>query len=192
MKHVFFGFLLGLLMGFSNESFAQTINTNGLTQQQILELGLQAEKMKTEATNPTNISATVRQEASAWAALGSNIGVAMVGAAKEIGVAANEFSQTSLGRVVTFVVVYKLIGNDMIGFVVGAFILLVAYSAGLYMWFGRPWGNVEYDYKPRLFGLWNSRVVTKISFSAPAVEYKIWAGAATMILGTIVGITCIF
>lgn len=58
--------------------------------------------------DPVNISEKVRDEVQAWTDLGQNIGRATVGAAKEVGMAANEFSQTPLGIVTTSIVVYKL------------------------------------------------------------------------------------
>ena len=40
---------------------------------------------------------------------------ALIGAAREVGMAANEFASTDLGKVVTFVVVYKIIGESLVG-----------------------------------------------------------------------------
>lgn len=91
MKHLFFGFLLGLLMGFSNESFAQTININGLSSHQVYGLGLLmgssneslAQNINTNGLSPqqthepgaeksTNLSTTIRNEARGWTDPGSH------------------------------------------------------------------------------------------------------------------------
>ncbi len=75
---------------------AQTIDTSGLSKQQMMELATKAAEMK----SPSNMSAEVRREAAAWGELGANMGKAVVGAAREVGVAANDFAQTPLGVVV--------------------------------------------------------------------------------------------
>ena len=69
-----------------------SVDVSKLSAEQQAQIAKQVTEL---STAPTNISATVRKEAEAWGDLGSNMGRAMVGAAKEVGVAANEFRQTS-------------------------------------------------------------------------------------------------
>lgn len=88
--------LAAVLMVASLSVFAEDHyqDTSGLTEQQKAELAVQVAKLKTEKLQPENISEKVRTEAQAWGDLGANMGKALVGGAKEIGVAANEFAET--------------------------------------------------------------------------------------------------
>lgn len=52
--------------------------------------------------------------AAKWAELGKSIGVGMVSAAKEIGVAANQFIQTDVGKITAAVIIWKFMGEDAI------------------------------------------------------------------------------
>jgi hypothetical protein len=77
----------------------------------------------------------------------------MVGAAKEIGIAANEFSQTQLGKIVVFIVAYKIIGQDILRVGLGASVILFGYSLALWILLTRRWSDVTYTYEPALWGV---------------------------------------
>jgi hypothetical protein len=152
-------FLIALFMAATAFSAnAKTISTQGLTAEQVAQLQKQAAEM---SQNPANTAVLVREEAEAWADLGGKIGQAMVGAAKEVGMAANEFAQTGLGRVVVAIVVYKVIGQEVLGLFFGSLILLVGIPVFLRILFDKTFfaDHVEYEAHPRLWGLWISRRV---------------------------------
>jgi hypothetical protein len=188
----FLAVLFAMSMTMSAWAGSVTIDTSGLTPAQIEEIKAKSAAMRTEATNPATISATVRGEAAAWADLGANIGTAMVGAARQIGIAANEFSQTGLGKIVTVLIVYKIAGNDLLGVVIGSLILITAWVTGLYLWFGKIFCTVTYDYRPMLFGLWQRRVVVSNTCDEDAVVTKTIAAAVMLIIGTLIGLITIF
>lgn len=189
-------FLAVILMMVSISAFANDryLSMDGLTEQQKAELALQAAKMKTAPEE--NISTTVRKEAEAWGEMGTNMGRAVVGAAKELGIAANEFAQTPLGKVTVAVVVYKVIGEDVLSAVIGSFVLFVGVWLGI--WLMTRWRLgcvVKYDYKPFLFGLWQRKVVLEIDDTRgdiAEVAIRVIFGAACIILSLIVGLTTIF
>ena len=133
---------------------AQTINTENLSPEQISELNQRVEEMK--KVQPA-VSEKVRTEVEAWTNLGQNIGRATVGAAREIGIAANEFAQTPIGIITTVVVVYKLVGRDILKTFIGLFIFLFGTAIGLYQ-FRRRY-NRHYEYKPVLFGAFQRKKV---------------------------------
>lgn len=181
-----------LSLALASTAFAQNqpaIDVSKLTPEQIAQINRQVAEM---ANQPTNISANVRKEAEAWGELGTNMGRAMVGAAKEVGVAANEFSQTPLGKVVVFLAVYKIIGQEILGVVIGSLILVVGYSVALWLLFTRRWSNVQYEYSPTLWGIYNrKRVISCKTDNEIAIAKIIGAGILTL-LTTVVGLNTIF
>ena len=107
-------------------------------------------------------SAVMREEATKWGELGANMGRAAVGAAKEIGMAANEFVATPLGKVTMGIVIYKVIGKDIIKFIMGLGILIFFFSTGHYFLRMKKYtGAVEYTNVPRFFGLMTKQVLIK-------------------------------
>lgn len=142
--------------------------------------------------SPTNISATVRKEAEAWGDLGANMGKAMVGAAKEVGVAANEFSQTPLGQVVVFLAAYKIVGQDVLGVIVGSLIMLVGYSLAIWLFTTKRWSTVKYEYEPVMWGMYKKARMVEIKTADDVVTGKILSGLTLLALSTIVGLSTIF
>jgi hypothetical protein len=183
-------FIIALMMGFYGLAFGGTtaIDTRGLSQEQINSLVAQRDKMK----SPENLSATVRNEAAAWADLGSNIGTALVSAAKEVGVAANEFSGTQLGKIVTVIVVYKVMGKDILGVLVGSFILVFGFGMAVWLLITKRFHDCKYETRPVLKGLFNRRYLTASEISSNLAEIKIFTAGAFIVLSTIVGLNCIF
>ena len=182
-------FLMIAAMAFASlAATAQTVDTSGLTQQQIQELAAKAAEMK----QPTNISAAVRQEAEAWGELGANMGKAVVGAAREVGVAANEFAQTPLGKVVVFLTIYKIAGNDLLGVLFGSITLLVGTILAIWVAKTKAFYTREYEVKPVLWGLWNRKVITKVTIDNDWASAKMLGAAAILVLTWVIGLNTIF
>lgn len=185
MKKLIIAFIFGLM---SQLSFAQ-IDTSGLTQKQINQLVIHASNM--QKNNGGNVSADIRHEAQAWGELGTNMGVAIVSAAKEIGVAADQFSQTSLGKIVTFVVVYKIIGQSILGVFFGTFILIVGYSFGIWLISTRRWSVLKYELVPVLFGLYTKKKAVSYREQYDG-SWQILIGCVCIIMATIMSVVLIF
>jgi hypothetical protein len=143
-------------------------------------------------SDPAVVSSKVRQEAEAWSELGSNMGKAMVGAAKELGVAANEFAVTPLGGVVVGITAYKIVGRDLLGVIVGSFILLFGYSVAFWLFLTRRWSNIQYEYKPILWGAFERRKIVKISSDSEDTQVRVVTGAIILAVSTIIALVVIF
>ena len=186
MKKILFAIAISLA---AITAFAQT-TTITLTKEQAAALA------QAQPTTAANVSENVRQEASAWGELGANMGKAMVAAAKEIGVAANEFSETNLGKITVAIVVYKLIGESLIGFVVG--FLLLVFFFGIALWFliTKSFYDCEYEHMPFLWGMATRKVLKK--FSAPERNHGEIAAARmigafiAIVIGLLTGLNVMF
>ncbi len=121
--------LLALLVAavlIATPALAQTdIHTSGLTDAQKAELALQAarlaEKNKTDAQTAAaapDASKTLEQ-VSKYAQLGQSIGAGLASTAKEMGIAVNDFANTPIGKIATIIIVFKLIGWEIIKIIVG-------------------------------------------------------------------------
>ena len=183
---------LALALAATSAFAADTLKTEGLTDKQKAEVALHIENLKNSETSPANVSETVRKEASAWGELGSNMGKAMVGAAKELGVAADEFSQTNLGKITVGVVVYKLIGRDIVKFMVGMLTFIAGSLMVLYLIFTHAFASsVKYEFKPTLWGH-NKRSVVEIKHSEEGMVTRAVCVAVTVGLTLIVSLNCFF
>lgn len=152
-------FLTALFLALSCSAALATIDTRGLSEAQIKQLSDSAAQLKQENGNP---SAVIRREAEAWGELGGNMGKAIVAAAKEIGVEANNFSQTPLGKIVTFVVLYKIVGAKIIAALAGIVIGIAGWILGIWFIRTRHWSATKYEYIPTLFGLYNVKRVVEV------------------------------
>ena len=179
----------GAFAGVASQNGAY-IDTSKLSKAQIAELAAKAEEMG--ATTPVNVSATVRQEAEAWGTLGANMGKAMVGAAREVGVASNEFANTSLGKVVVGIVAYKVVGKDILGVIFGSMILVIGYSLAIWMMTTRRWSDVTYEYEPVFWGMYKRQRVVKSHTDSDVVTSKVLGGGVLILLTTLVGLKTIF
>ena len=182
--------ILALCFATSAFSSVQAIDTSKLSKAQVAELAAKAEEMS--ATTPASVSANVRQEAEAWGTLGANMGKAMVGAAREVGVASNEFASTSLGKIVVGIVAYKVIGKDILGVIVGTLILVCGYSLAIWIFLTRRWSTVKYEYAPVLWGMFNRQRVLSSHTDSDVITSKVIGGGLLIMLTTLVGMKTIF
>lgn len=182
-----------LLATLSFNVFAdQNLDTSGLSRDEISALAAQAKEMKDKKESPSNVSSTVRKEAEAWGELGANMGKAIVGGAKEVGVAANDFATTPLGKVTVGVVVYKLIGKDIIGVIIGCIILFVGTAFGYKLFKSNSYPS-KFEYQPRLWGLYHKKVALAHSeYSHDRSTFHGFVGMVIMAVSAAAGLTCIF
>lgn len=166
-----------------------TVDVSKLTPQQVAQINQQVAEMQSQ---PVNVSASVRKEAEAWGELGSNMGRAMVGAAREVGVAANDFSQTSLGKIVVALVAYKLVGKELLGVVIGSGILALGYAVAIWLLTTRRWSKVVFEYEPVLWGMFKRRRVVSSDTESDVVATRVVSAGILIALTTLVGINLIF
>lgn len=171
---------------------AEQTTTITLTKEQAAQL------MKSQGSAPVEtaktVSAAVREEASAWGEMGANMGRALVAASREVGVAANEFATTPLGRLTVAIVAYKLIGEDILGVLVGSSMLLVILAFDIYLLRSRTLfaEKVEYTHTPVLWGAFNRRVVVRVDIEEGAWVARTILGLLVTVAGTITAVKLIF
>ena len=157
------------------------LDVSKLTQEQRAAIQLQITQTAAKTVDPVNLSETVRNEASKWGDLGKNVGTSLVAAAKEVGQGVNEFSQTPVGKVTTAIIVYKVIGRDVIHLAVGLLTLFVGTLAAIYA-FKRMGVSLEYENIPRLNGLWISRKIKSVKIDS---DYHVGGIVTALIILTL-------
>jgi len=127
------------------------LDTSGLTAQQVADL--KAEIAQTQADNakrPVDAKPVLSPDnISEYAKLGRDIGSGLASTAREIGVATNEFAQTPVGHLAMMLIVYKLIGRDLVHYVGG--IIWFAITIPIWIIFFRRmylYKSVEVKYDP--------------------------------------------
>lgn len=132
VKKMFFAICVILL--FSSVATAQEIDWDALTDEQRAQLVLEAEKMKAQ-----NIPSVVSElenfspeRINEWVQLGQNIALAFTTVAKELGVTADEFLKTNTGKITIALIVWQVMGADMLGFLGGAIWWIVL--ANIILW----------------------------------------------------------
>lgn len=103
------------------QTFAQPVNLKDLTSQQLTQLQLQADQMRGQNNGAPPTAANMKE----WSDWGQGMGVALAATARELGVAVEDFSQTNVGRVTIAIIVWKLIGNELVHYAAGSSLFLV-------------------------------------------------------------------
>lgn len=171
--------LVGLFVStFASAEVDRLLDVSKLTQEQRAAIQLQITQTAEKTKNPSSIAADVREEASKWADLGKNVGTALVASAKEVGQGVNEFSQTPVGQITTAIIVYKVIGRDVIRLCVGFMTLLIGTLVSFYV-FKNVGADFTYENIPRLGGLWISKKVTK---KYREDDWHSWANGIALII----------
>ena len=116
--------LIAVALMFSVSAFAAVeVDTRGLSDTQKAELVKAAEAMKKDTTPLNNVDAVDK-----WVNVGERLGKMMGGAAKEIGVAANDFVQTPVGLMTTGLIVWNYMGGMIVHVVSGWAFLIITFS----------------------------------------------------------------
>lgn len=173
---------------------ATSVDVSKLTAAQKAEVLKYAANLEATKPDAQGISEKTREEVGKWGELGVGMGRAAVAAAKEVGVAANEFVQTPLGKVTMGVVVYKVIGHDVIKFFVGGAILVTFTIAALVCAFGMRGrkGEVKYETKPTLWGAFNRQYITSYEPDSDLVGGYFVAAVVCILIALIVGLNVMF
>lgn len=109
--------------------YAEKLEVYGLTEVQAAKLKLQAAKMKDEKEDPAKVSDRMAE----YAEIGQKYGVALAATAKELGIAADEILNTTVGKIALVLIVWKVMGEDLIGLLVGIPWLLVGSAVWVYV-----------------------------------------------------------
>lgn len=183
MKNLFLAFML--LFSVSANA-AVEVNTVGLTDTQKAELVKQAEAMRAQAKDPTAIV----DSAEKWLNIGERFGKMIGSAAKEVGVAANEFLKTPVGIMTATVIVFQYLGGPIIHMFTGIVILILGASVITYLVRNRRQLIIKYDTTQKnVFG--NHPMISKerAKMDDDTFGWSIALYIATIALSTIVFLT---
>ena len=157
--------ILAALLFFAVPAVACDINNSGLSKEAIATLKVACEQAKLDEVKQNSIGSYVTPDRiSAIGNVSNDIAMAIGTAAKQVGIAANEFLQTPAGLLVALGIFAKLFLHQTIG-LIGLIIILCAWA-----WFIRRVLVDEYTVveKVRLWGLYTTskRVPTYTTFKS--------------------------
>jgi hypothetical protein len=205
MKKALIGLFAALFLTVSVGAFAaatatpQTLSLEGLTADQVKAVESQVREAKSQVSNAKRSLDPDLTMLDKAAELGRIIGSGMVATARELGMAANDFAKSDLGRVVMVVLVWKYMGQDILGVMVGVPFLIVGVTLGLHLVRRASLETVvkEYAMAPVLFGLFTvKRVIkdqrTKRGSLSESEQFQQIAGYICIVASVIIGMCTIF
>lgn len=154
-----------------------------------------SEAVVPKVSDAAEISKKTREELESWGVLGAGAGKAVVGAAKELGMAANDFAGTGLGKFIIVLIAFKVIGKTILGIMFGSALWAICLNVGWRII--KPFKTVEYATTPVLWGLFSmKRSVKKEGFdegdrSDEETITRLIVGAIVMCAGTIASLIII-
>jgi len=157
MKKLLVALVFGL---FSSLAFASVVQTNGLTDDQIKQIELHIAQLKVEPNSTNEVvkaSDTALDVTKKWAEAGKGLTIGIVAAAKEAGVAVNDFSVTPVGKLTMGIIIWKMLGKDILAMVI-SFSMIVFGLPFTYLVYKRVIDSyatfIDYTYEERtgLFG----------------------------------------
>jgi hypothetical protein len=129
-----------------------------------------------------------------WVNVGERLGKVMGGAAKEIGVAANDFAKTDLGRMTAMLVVWNYMGKDIIDVVVhvgGGLLILVVGLSWIYIIMRRS-QEVTTTYSDTVKNVFGNYVIVhkeRVGLSSDQQVGFLFAAAVIIVVGVIMMIS---
>lgn len=140
------------------------VNTRGLTESQKAELVKQAELMKQEAAGPVDDPA---DRVDKWVNVGERVGKMLGGAAKEVGVAVNQFVTTPVGMMTAALIVWHYMGSMIIHVISGWVVLIISVMMITYVYRRSTKQVITYDVEAGRNWLGNYPIQ---SITRPAME----------------------
>lgn len=138
MKKLVIAAAVGLLLA-ANPSFASA--EEGLTDAQTAQLEAQRAAMVAENVKnntPVEQTKSAVDSANEWVKVGQGVGSGLASAARELGVAVNDFAATPVGQITVALIVWKVAGGDLVQLVVGLAYFAVAAPAYL-VFYRKAW-----------------------------------------------------
>lgn len=177
---IFFLFLFLPLLAFADQT---TVDISKLSSDQQAQILKEINNAQSSTSTSTPSTSDVQSKLEKWKDIGEGLGAALVSASQQLGIAANQFVQTPVGKITMAIVVYKLIGTGLlqaISFLISATFF---FSLAVVFFFKTPMDKVEYEFKPVLWGMFNRKKVKSyvINENIQAVYYL--AGAVSIVIG---------
>jgi len=120
--------------------------------------------------------------------IGTQIGAGLAGAAKELGVAVNDFVKTPVGQLASVVIVWKLVGHDFMHIIGGLLVWIVGFTVLRVLFKRAMIATITYS-KDKTTWFGRARIES-IEYTKITDMYACWFGAAAIIL--IAGLITIF
>jgi hypothetical protein len=161
-------FTAALLFTFSGVSFAATVPSSGSTtaidlsalpQDQQDAIRQQVADAKKAASPVAQVQA-VTDAASKWVEIGHAVGSTLVSTAQDLGVTANQFATTPVGKIIVAIVVWKYLAADITHIGMGILFLALGIILGLNFLRRatlRKVSGEEWSHTPVLWGLFTRR-----------------------------------
>jgi hypothetical protein len=101
------------------------VDTAGLSDAQIAEVAATAERLKAETPEDLRNARETVERMNQYVEIGKGLGSGIGAAAKELGVAVNDFAKTPVGKITMALIVFKVAGGQIIGILGGSIWFLV-------------------------------------------------------------------
>jgi len=116
------------------QALPSQIDASGLTDAQRAQIIQNVEALKEESNKPAAQAKTAAETAQVWVGLGKEIGIGLAETAKQLGVAANDFAQTPVGKWTAAIIIWNLVGKSLVHVGFAAFGFLVLLPAWYLAW----------------------------------------------------------
>lgn len=82
-------------------------------------------KQIADKASTNNISAPSEEKVEKWVKIGSQVGQGLAGAAKELGIAVNDFAKTPVGQLTMMLIVWHMVGGVLVHIFGGILIMVI-------------------------------------------------------------------
>ncbi len=188
-KIMFVLFMLFCLPVWANS----TIDVSKLDQAQITALQNQVAALEQKKAMPVELTMMERA-----VELGKMLGAGIGATAKELGIAVDEFSQTTPGRLAMFILFWKFVGQGLLSIMLGIAITVIGpYVAWRMIRTGRgEIRNRTYELTPILWGLVKYNRCVKVEDKMRSISdqdvFLQGAGYILFAISLVVGLNCVF
>lgn len=134
---------------------------NKLTEQQQADIIKQVADKAAENKAFVVPSVVTADKVNQWVEVGQNIGKMFGGAAKEVGIAVNEFSQTDVGKWTMILIIWHYIGGAIVHVVSGLLVLIASILFIRYLINRQYTSDIEYNRELRNIFLNHPKVKVK-------------------------------
>jgi hypothetical protein len=136
MKKFFGLFITAILFSLSSVSFAaasgpasNAVDLSALPQAQ--QEAIRQQIADANKASPVAQVQAVTDAASKWVEIGHAVGTTLVSTARDLGVTANEFATTPVGKIIVAIVIWKYLAADITHIGMSAVFLVIGLSLGL-------------------------------------------------------------
>ncbi len=158
-------------------------NTTGLSKIDKQKLSVLCEQMllETATANPlSGVDVSDPDKLSQWGVVAQEWAKALGIAAKELGLAADSFLDTDAGKLTAAIIIWQVLGETLLGFVVGVPLLFIVLFLGMRTARRAKIGSIEYGDEKNWRG---ARVIKKIRYLDEEETAMYWvAHIVTLIL----------